>query len=98
LNGSKLTDQMRTVPSRLTDKSLSASGVNAARTQDVAALHAGYAQQAGYQQLIAQLGDNLTFQAIERLRAKHGLAGDARDVLAARDSLACLLGLWPYET
>lgn len=29
---------------------------------------------------------------------RHALAGDARDVLAARDSLIRLLGLWPYES
>jgi hypothetical protein len=66
-------------------------------THDVAALHASYASQAGYQELITQLGGNVSFQTIERLRAKHGLAGDVRDLLAARDSLACLLGLWPYD-
>jgi hypothetical protein len=70
----------------------------AAGTQDVAALHAIYAQQAGYDQLIAQLGGSVTFQTIERLRAQHGLGGDVRDLLAARDSLACLLGLWPHKT
>jgi hypothetical protein len=67
-------------------------------TPEVAALHASYARQAGYQQLIAQLGNGVTFQAIERLRAKHGRAGDVRDALAARDSLACVLGLWPDKT
>jgi hypothetical protein len=67
-------------------------------TQDVAALHASYASQAGYQQPIAQLGGSVTFEAIERPRAKHGRAGDVRDVLAARDSLTCLLGLWPHKT
>jgi hypothetical protein len=67
-------------------------------SQDLAAMHAGYAQQAGYDPLIAQLGNAVTFQSIERLRAKHGRAGDVRDVLAARDSLACLLGLWPHKT
>jgi hypothetical protein len=66
--------------------------------QDVAALHAAYARQTGYESLIAQLGGSVTFQAIERLRCQHSFAGDVRDVLAARDSLTCLLGLWPYKT
>jgi hypothetical protein len=70
----------------------------AAGSRDVAALHASYAAQAGYQQLVAQLGESVTFQTIERPRAKHGRTSDVRDVLPARDSLACLLGLWPYET
>jgi hypothetical protein len=38
------------------------------------------------------------WQGFERLRAQQGPGGDVRDVLAARDSLACLLGLWPHKT
>jgi hypothetical protein len=60
--------------------------------------HADYARQAGYDHLIAQLGASVIFQAIERLRCRHGFAGDVRDLLAARDSLTCLLGRWPYQT
>ena len=66
-------------------------------TQDAAALHSSYALQSGYDHLIARVGGNVTFQAIEHLRHRHGLAGDVRDVLAARDSLTCLLGVWPYK-
>lgn len=39
-----------------------------------------------------------TADDIERMSERHALAGDARDVLAARDSLIRLLGLWPYES
>jgi hypothetical protein len=70
----------------------------AAGKQDVAALHAAYAQKSGYKPLIAQLSGCTTFDDIERLRAKHDIAGDVRDVLAARDSVTCLLGLWPYKS
>jgi hypothetical protein len=62
---------------------------------NTAALHSSYAVQSGYERLIAQVGDDVTFHTIERLRSQHGLAADVRDRLAARDSLTCLLGLWP---
>jgi hypothetical protein len=60
------------------------------------ALHIRYALQSGYERLIAQVGDGVTFHTIERLRGSHAVAGDVRDLIAARDSLTCLLGVWPY--
>jgi hypothetical protein len=62
-------------------------------THPTAALHTSYALQCGYEPLLKRIG-RVTAQDIER----HALAGDARDVLAARDSLIRLLGLWPYES
>jgi hypothetical protein len=66
-------------------------------TQDATALHTSYALQAGYERLLGCVG-RVTAQDIERMSERHALAGDARDVLAARDSLIRLLGLWPYES
>jgi hypothetical protein len=34
---------------------------------------------------------------VERLAERFGLSGDARDVMAARDSVTRLLGLKPFE-
>jgi hypothetical protein len=65
-------------------------------TADSTALHTSYALQSGYEPLLGQLG-RVTHQEIERLVERFMLAGDARDVLAARDSLIGLLGLWPFE-
>src|SRR4051794_26564606 len=66
-------------------------------THDAAALHTSYALQAGYERLLGSVGP-VTPQDIERLSQRLSLAGDDRNVLAARDSLIRLLGLWPYET
>jgi hypothetical protein len=66
-------------------------------THPTAALHTSYALQCGYEQLLKRIG-RVTAQDIERMSERHALAGDARDVLAARDSLIRLLGLWPYES
>ena len=65
-------------------------------TQDATALHTSYALQCGYEPLLKRIG-RVTAQDIERMSERLALAGDARDVLAARDSLIRLLGLWPYE-
>ena len=65
-------------------------------TADPSALHTSYALQSGYESLLRQLG-RVTVQDIDRLVNRLTLAGDTRDVLAARDSLTRLLGLWPYE-
>jgi hypothetical protein len=39
----------------------------------------------------------VTAQDIERMAQRFMVAGDASDVLAARDTLTHLLGLHPYE-
>jgi hypothetical protein len=61
-------------------------------TADARALHTSYALQAGYEALIGAVG-TVTSQELERLHARLALAGDARDILAARDSLVELLDL-----
>jgi hypothetical protein len=60
-------------------------------TADARALHTSYALQAGYESLIRTLG-TVTADDIERLHNRLTLAGDPRDILAARDSLKQLLG------
>jgi hypothetical protein len=65
-------------------------------TQDATALHTSYALQAGYERLLRGVG-RVTAQDLERTCERHILARDARDVLAARDALTRLLGLWPCE-
>jgi hypothetical protein len=59
---------------------------------DACALHTSYALQAGYEMLVGAVGA-VTAQEFERLHARLGRAGDARDILAARDSLREFLGL-----
>lgn len=60
-------------------------------TADASALHTSYALQSGYEPMIRSLGA-VTSRDIERLHARLVLAGDACDILAARDSLKQLLG------
>jgi hypothetical protein len=48
--------------------------------------------QSGYEPLLRQLG-GVTAQDITRLADRLNLAGDTRDVLAARDALTQMLGL-----
>jgi hypothetical protein len=69
---------------------------NAPGTTDPTALHTSYALQSGYEPLLRRIG-RVTAQDIERLAERFMLAGDSRDVLAARDSLTRLLGLRPFE-
>ena len=64
-----------------------APGAAEART-----LHTSYALQSGYKQLIPAVGA-VTALHIEQLRERLTLAGDTRDLLAARDSLKQLLGI-----
>jgi hypothetical protein len=63
-------------------------------TVDARALHTSYALQSGYEPLLRALGA-VTAQDIDHLKDRLTLAADARDLLAARDSLKQLLGL-PY--
>jgi hypothetical protein len=64
---------------------------------DAASLHTSYALQSGYDQLLRSLG-SITAQDVERLHDRLLLAGDARDILKARDSLKALLGLSQLDT
>ena len=65
-------------------------------TADTAALHTSYALQSGYEPLLRRIGA-VTAHDIERLAERFMAAGDTRDVLSARDSVAGLLGLRPYQ-
>jgi hypothetical protein len=69
----------------------------AADAAEVSALHTSYALQLGYEPLLRSLG-RVTARDIERLAAQSALVSDARDVLAARDSLTRLLGIGRFET
>ncbi len=55
-------------------------------------LHTSYALQFHYESLLASLG-RITPRDVELLRERLSLAGDIRDVLAARDSIKQLLGI-----
>jgi hypothetical protein len=66
-------------------------------TGDAAAIHTSYALQSGYEQLLQRVG-RVTGPDIESLRERLSLAGDARDVLNARDSVMKLVGIRPMET
>jgi hypothetical protein len=66
-------------------------------TADVDDLHTSYALQSGYEPLLQQLG-RVTAQDIDLLAERYQLAGDARDVLAARDFLTRLPCLGRYES
>ena len=66
-------------------------------TEDTRALHTSYALQSGYEPLIRAVG-TVTVQDLDRLQARLTLTGDARDILAARDSLKQLLGLPRLDT
>jgi hypothetical protein len=61
-------------------------------TADAGSLHTSYALQSGYEALIRAVG-TVTGHDIEQIRQRHALATDARDLLAARDSLKQLLGI-----
>jgi hypothetical protein len=62
-------------------------------TADARALHTSYALQSGYEPLLRALGP-VTAEEIDQLRDRLALAADARDLLAARDSLKHLLGIY----
>jgi hypothetical protein len=63
---------------------------------DIAAVHTSYALQSGYEPLLRSIG-RVTAQDIERLTNRLTVTGNARDVLAARDSLTRLFGLRKSE-
>ncbi len=66
-------------------------------TGDASAIHTSYALQSGYEQLLKRVGC-VTGTDIESLRERMTLAGDARDVLNARDSVTKILGIQPLAT
>jgi hypothetical protein len=61
-------------------------------TAEASSLHTSYALQSGYEQLLPAIG-TVPANKVEQLRERFTLAGDTRDLLAARDSLKQLLGL-----
>ncbi len=61
-------------------------------TGEAAAIHTSYALQSGYEQHLKRVG-HVTGADIEALRERLTLAGDARDVLSARDSVMKILGI-----
>jgi hypothetical protein len=61
-------------------------------TGDASSLHTSYALQTGYEQLLPAIG-TVTAHQVEQIRERFTLAGDTRDLLAARDSVKQLLGL-----
>jgi hypothetical protein len=61
--------------------------------RDPAALHTSYALQAGYEPLLRRVG-RVRYEDLDRLAQRH-LAADPRDVVAAREALARLLGVAP---
>jgi hypothetical protein len=61
-------------------------------TADARSLHTSFALQTGYEQLIRST-ESVTAGEIEALRERFIRAGDARDLLAARDSLKEILGI-----
>jgi hypothetical protein len=58
--------------------------------------HISYALQAGYERLLYVIG-RATAADIDRLVERFNVVCDARDVLAARDSLEQILGLRSFE-
>ena len=66
-------------------------------TGDVSAIHTSYTLQSDYEQLLKRVG-SVTESDVEALRERMSLAGDARDVLKARDSMTKILGIRPIET
>jgi hypothetical protein len=59
-------------------------------------LHTSYALQNGYEPLLKSTG-RVTVKDITQFADRLMLSGDARDVLAARDSLTTLLGLRVFD-
>jgi hypothetical protein len=63
---------------------------------DTGGLHTSYALQAGYEPLLLSVGP-VAATDVEALAGKLAPAGDARDVLRARDSIIGLLGVRTFE-
>jgi hypothetical protein len=61
-------------------------------TAEAGSLHASYALQSGYEQLIPAVG-TVNARQIEQLRQRFTSTSDSRDLLATRESLQRLLGL-----
>jgi hypothetical protein len=68
----------------------------APHTPDTSALHTSSALQNGDEPLLKSTG-RVTVEGITQIADRLTLSGDARDVLAARDSLTALLGLQPFD-
>jgi len=64
---------------------------------DAVAIHTSYALQSEYEQLLKRVG-SVTEADVEAVRERLLMAGDARDVLSARDSVMKILGLGLTET
>ncbi len=71
--------------------------MDAPGTGDTAAIHTSYALQSRYEQLLRRVG-SVTESEVEAVRERLLMAGDARDVLSARDSVMGILGLGLRET
>jgi hypothetical protein len=65
-------------------------------TANTTGVHTSYALQCGYEQLIRQLG-TATASDIEHIRQRLTLTYDTLDLLAARDSLEGLLGMFKLD-
>lgn len=65
-------------------------------TGDARSLHTSYALQAGYEPLLAATG-RMTGPELKALKDRMLMAGDARDVMAASDSLRNLLGIPQFD-
>jgi hypothetical protein len=63
-------------------------------TPESAAPHISYAMQHGYEPLFRRLG-YVTADDLTRLYNRLIASGDARDVIAAHNSLMTMLRLWP---
>ena len=59
-------------------------------------MHTSYALQAGYEPLLKSIGA-VAAADVEALAGRLAPAGDARDVLKARDSIIGLLGGRPFK-
>ena len=59
-------------------------------------MHTSYALQAGYEPLLRSIG-GVAAADVEAVAGMLAPAGDARDILKARDSVMGLLGVRPFE-
>jgi hypothetical protein len=61
-------------------------------TGDDGSLHTSYALQCGYELILHEIG-RATTEEVEKTRERLNLLADARDVLAARDSVRRIISL-----